>query len=137
MDRGLAEVFHALGNQVLIAGRRQQVLQETVAADPGMKSTVFDIENPDAIRSFAAQVAKDYPALNAGIDGAGLMRPEEVKNAQVANSEAIVTTNLFRPHPSHGGAAPAVLGTAPGRRSLTVSSGLRLVLLTFFSTCHV
>ena len=62
IGRALAEAFHALGNQVVIAGRRQQVLEETVAANPGMKSTVFDIENPDAIRSFAAQVAKDYPS---------------------------------------------------------------------------
>ena len=81
IGRGLAEAFHALGNQVIIAGRRQQLLQETTAANPGMKSVVFDIENPDAIRSFAVQTAKDYPALNAVIHNAGIMRPEDVKNA--------------------------------------------------------
>ena len=114
IGRALAEAFHALGNQVLIAGRRQQVLQETVAANPGMKSTVFDIENPDAIRSFAAQVAKDYPALNAVIHNAGIMRPEEVKTAQVADSEAIVTTNLLGPIRLTAALLPAVVGTAPG-----------------------
>ncbi len=55
IGRALAEAFHALGNQVIIAGRRQQVLEETIAANPGMKSAIFDIENADAIRNFAAQ----------------------------------------------------------------------------------
>src|ERR1700691_397939 len=72
IGRALAEAFHAMGNQVVIAGRRKQVLDETIAANPGMKSAVFDIESADAIRSFAAQLAKDYPDLNAVIHNAGI-----------------------------------------------------------------
>ncbi len=67
IGRALAEAFHALGNQVIIAGRRQQVLEEAIAATPGMKSAVCDIENADAIRSFASQLTKDYPSLDAVI----------------------------------------------------------------------
>src|ERR1700678_2102302 len=67
IGRALAEAFHAIGNQVVIAGRRKQMLDETIAANPGMRSAVFDIENAHTIRSFAAQLAKDYPNLNAVI----------------------------------------------------------------------
>ena len=133
IGRALAEAFHALGNQVIIAGRRQQVLQETVAANPGMKSTVFDIENPDAIRSFAVQTVKDYPTLNAVIHNAGIMRPEDVKTAEVADSEAIVTTNLLGPIRLTAALLPQLLAQ-PRATVMTVSSGLAFVPLAFTPT---
>jgi uncharacterized oxidoreductase len=97
IGRALAEAFRAIGNQVIIAGRRQQVLEETIAANPGMKSVVCNVENADDILSFAAKLTKDYPSLNAVIHNAGIMRPEDLKAGGLADAEAIITTNLLGP----------------------------------------
>jgi len=126
IDRGLAEAFHALGNQVIIAGRRKQLLDESTAANPGMNSMVLDIENPDAIRTFAAQLAKDYPALNAVIHNAGIMRPEDLKRGELADAEAIVITNLLGPIRMTAALLPLLL-SQPRATIMTVSSGLAFV----------
>ena len=133
IGRGLAEAFHALGNQVIIAGRRQQLLQETMAANPGMKFVVFDIENPDAIRSFAAQLAKDFPALNAVIHNAGIMRPENVKTGEASDAEAMVITNLLGPIRLTAALLPQLLGQ-PRATVMTVSSGLAFVPMAITPT---
>ena len=99
IGRGLAEAFHALGNTVIIAGRRKHALDATLAANPGMKAVTLDVESRGGIRAFAAQMAKDYPSLNVLINNAGIMRPEILKNQQedVADAEAIVNINLLGP----------------------------------------
>jgi uncharacterized oxidoreductase len=72
IGRGIAEAFHAKGNQVVIAGRRKNLLDETVAANPGIKAAILDIENSDAIRTFAERLKMDYPALTSSSITPGL-----------------------------------------------------------------
>ena len=62
IGRGLAEAFHRLGNQVIIAGRGQKTLDETTGANPRMKSLTLDVSDPKSIQSFAAQMTKEYPS---------------------------------------------------------------------------
>ncbi len=99
IGRGLAEAFHALGNKVIIAGRRQSVLEETTDANPGMASVTLDITNPDAIQAFADEVTELHPTLNVLINNAGISRLENLK-AKPDNrdtAEAMITTNLLGP----------------------------------------
>jgi uncharacterized oxidoreductase len=133
IGRALAEAFHALGNQVIIAGRRQQVLRETINANSGIKSAVFDIENADAIRSFAAQLAKDYPSLNAVIHNAGIMRLEDLKSGGVADAEAVIATNLLGPMRLTAALLPQLLAQ-PRATVMTVSSGLAFVPMAMTPT---
>jgi uncharacterized oxidoreductase len=128
IGRGLAEAFHKLGNHVIIAGRRKQVLDDTTAANPGMSSALLDIENADSIRTFAAKLTTDYPALNAVIHNAGIMRPENLlaQPADLVDAEAIITTNLLGPIRLTASLLPH-LEKQPHATILTVSSGLAFI----------
>lgn len=97
IGRGLAEAFHSEGNHVIIAGRRKGTLDETTAANPGMKSTVLDIENAESISRFASQMQSEFPALNVVIHNAGIMRPESIRKGATADPEAMIATNLLGP----------------------------------------
>lgn len=96
IGRGLAESFHALGNKVIIAGRRQAALAETAAANPGMDSLVLDIADPASIQAVAAEVTARYPGLNVLINNAGISKLENLK-APSGDSAAVVETNLLGP----------------------------------------
>jgi uncharacterized oxidoreductase len=128
IGRGLAEAFHTLGNKVVIAGRRKQALDETTAANPGMTSLTLDIEDPANIRSFAAQVAKQYPALNVLINNAGVMRVEKLQAQQddLADAESIIATNLLGPIRLTTALWP-LLQKQPSSTIMNVSSGLAFV----------
>jgi len=83
IGRGLAEAFHAEGNQVIIAGRGKKALEETIAANPGMKAAVLDMTDAAAISRFASEIKGDYPALNAVILNAGIMRTESLQRGDL------------------------------------------------------
>ncbi len=134
IGRGLAEALQAKGHQVVIAGRRKAALEETVAANPGMKYVTLDIEDPEAIKSFAEKVAAEYPKLNVLLNNAGIMRPESVLAEQsLADAEAMVTTNLLGPIRLTAALLPLLRKQAHST-IINVSSGLAFVPLALTPT---
>src|SRR5208283_5287681 len=98
IGRGLAEAFHKLGNQVIISGRRTNVLDEVTATNPGMKPLVLDIADPDGVKAFAAKIIADFPMLNVVIHNAGIQRIEKLMELKdLSDSEAMVATNVLGP----------------------------------------
>jgi uncharacterized oxidoreductase len=136
IGRGLAESFQAMGNQVIIAGRRRQALENTTKANPGMKSVVLDVEDPASIRAVATQMALEYPTLNVLINNAGIMREEDLRDEAddlATDAEAIVRTNLLGPIRL----TAALLGRLQKREHsviVNVSSGLAFVPLALTPT---
>lgn len=128
IGRGLAEAFHALGNRVIISGRNRKTLDETTAANPGMKSVVVDMTVAAGIRAFAARMAEEYPALNVLVNNAGIMRPENLleQGDDLSNAEGTITTNLLGPIRLTAALLPA-LRKQPRATVMTVSSGLAFV----------
>lgn len=140
IGRGLAEAFHKQGNQVIIAGRRQSVLDETVAANPGMKSLTLDIEDPAAIQAFAAKVAADFPSLNVLINNAGIMKLENLTDDSPNNlaqaldaAESMITINVLGTIRLTAALLPT-LKKQPRATIMTVSSGLAFMPLALAPT---
>ena len=135
IGRALAEEFHKLGNQVIVAGRDEKKLDETTGSNPGMKSFTVDMANFESIKTFAAAVAAQFPQLDTVIHNAGVMIPEDLLSEKDNQSavETVVNTNLLGPMRLTGELLP-VLRKQTQATIMTVSSGLAFVPLAMTPT---
>ncbi|QSZ56123.1 SDR family oxidoreductase [Rhizobium sp. ZX09] len=135
IGRALAEAFHKAGNRVIISGRRKAVLDEATAANPGMASMVMDATDAAGIRAFAEAVVEAHPTLNAVINNAGIMRPEDIAAAPdyLDTAEETIATNLLAPIRLTAALLPHFL-KQPAATVLTVSSGLAFVPMVLTPT---
>jgi uncharacterized oxidoreductase len=134
IGRGLAEAFYQRGNTVIIGGRRQAVLAETAAANPGMETIVLDTTSDASIQSAAAELLAKFPALNVVINNAGVQRvhnfaTDKPFDEQGAEAEietniygVLRVTNAFLPH----------LKQQPAAVIVNVTSGLAFVPMARF-----
>ncbi len=98
IGRGLAEALHALGNKVIISGRRQAVLAEVTAANPGIDAVELNVTDPASIASVAEGLIAKYPELNVLINNAGIMGMDNAEGVMNdADLESVITTNLLGP----------------------------------------
>jgi uncharacterized oxidoreductase len=135
IGRALAEAFHRLGNQIIIAGRRKEALDATTSANPGMTSLVLDVEDPQAILAFAKEVLARHPTLDVLVNNAGIMRAEDLLAGgdTFAEAEAHITTNLLGPLRLTAALLPA-LRARPHATIMNVTSGLAFVPLAMTPT---
>jgi len=98
IGRALAESFHAQGNQVIIAGRRQGLIDEITAANPGMAGFALNIDDAADIARAAQAIIAAFPALNVLINNAGIMRFEDATTARdLSDAQGMITSNLLGP----------------------------------------
>lgn len=98
IGRALAQRWHDLGNQVIVAGRRQDALDETISDRDGMFAYTLDIDDPWAIEEFATKIIARHPGLNVLVNNAGVMRYEDITTRRdLQDAEETVTTNLLGP----------------------------------------
>lgn len=126
---GLALRFQALGNTVVIGGRRTELLDEIVAAHPGLDAVQIDTTDPASIDAAFRTVTERHPDLNVLIAMAGIMQPEDLTDPSfLATAERTVTTNLLGPIRLLAAFLP-FLESAGNPAVMTVSSGLAFVPL--------
>ena len=98
IGRGLAEEFHRRGNQVIIAGRRGNVLREVARQHPGMHVVELNVSDPTSITTTVSAVLDEHPTLNAVVNNAGIMFDDDVTHPLDDDAlTRIVTTNLLGP----------------------------------------
>ena len=97
IGRGLAEAFHRLDNRVIIAGRREGVLQAVASANAGMEYLLFDQDAPASTEELATKVRTRFPNLNVLVNNAGIQKVEDLTSGEMADAEAMINTNLLGP----------------------------------------
>src|SRR5881394_1872843 len=65
--------FVELGNEVIVTGRRQAVLDQVKAKYPKLHTIQSDVANPAQIAALAARVKSDFPKLDVLMNNAGVM----------------------------------------------------------------
>jgi uncharacterized oxidoreductase len=64
--------FLELGNEVIVTGRRQAVLDDVKAKHPGLHTIQSDIADPKQIAALAARLKSDFPKLDVLMNNAGV-----------------------------------------------------------------
>lgn len=125
IGRGLAEAFQQQSNQVIIAGRRHSVLEETVHANPGMQSFTVDVTDAGDVERLRTIVSAEFPTLNVLINGAGIMKSENLKAGieDLDIAEQTVDINFLGTLRLTAALMPLLLAQ-PKATIMTVSSGL-------------
>jgi uncharacterized oxidoreductase len=131
---GMALRFHALGNKVIIGGRRQTLLDTIVAEHPGIDAVTVDTADQNSIHRASEEVMTRFPDTNVLINMAGIMLPEDYRSADFLSvAEDTVATNLLGPIRLIG-AFSAFLASKTDSTIMNVSSGLAFVPLPLTPT---
>ena len=121
----LALALRDRGNEVVIGGRRTDLLEQIVAENPGVHAYRIDVADARSIATAAEQVIAEHPAVNVLIPMAGIMRVEDWRTSAgfLDAAEQTVTTNLLGPIRLIA-AFIEHLRSRPDATIVTVSSGL-------------
>ncbi len=129
IGRALAQRWADAGNTVIVAGRRQDALEETAAGRDNIHTIQFDADDAAGIPAFAEQVIAQFPALNVLVNNAGIMRFEDATaKRDLADAEATIATNLLGPIRLTDAFIDHLAAT-PDSALINVTSGLAFVPL--------
>ncbi len=130
----LAHKLHDAGNTVIVAGRRKDALDKTIAGRAHMHAIQLDIDTAQGVSDFAGRVLAQFPALNVVINNAGIMKFEDLDaKRDLGIAEATITTNLLGPIRMIDALIDHLVA-APDAAIINVTSGLAFIPLIAAAT---
>jgi uncharacterized oxidoreductase len=86
--------FLELGNEVIVTGRRQAVLDQVKAKHPQLHTIQGDVADPAQIASLAARVKVDFPRLDVLMNNAGILLYRNLKASATDLSALMTEVNI-------------------------------------------
>ena len=135
IGRALAEALHDHGNQVIVTGRRQSLLDEITARRPGLVGLPLDLDDPSSLPRLADEVRARFPTLNVLLANAGISRAEDLTADRwnIADAEAVVDTNILGPLRTAAAFLP-LLKNQPNSTLMVTTSNLAFIPRADFPT---
>ena len=129
IGEALAQRFHDGGNTVIVAGRRRDALEGSIAGRPNMHAMELDVGRAGGVAEFARRLLAAHPAVNVLVNNAGIMRFEALdRSRDLSDAEATVETNLLGPIRLVDALVEHLAGQ-PDAAVVNVTSGLAFVPL--------
>src|SRR3954468_8887041 len=121
--------FLELGNEVIITGRRQAVLDQVKAKYPKLHAIQSDVADPSQIAALATRVKADFPKLDVLMNNAGILLYKNLKSSAADLTGLMAEMNI-----NVGGVVgmtSALIDVLKGNKGtvINVSSGLAFVPL--------
>ncbi|QPH38700.1 SDR family oxidoreductase [Pedobacter endophyticus] len=98
----IAKYFYENGNEVIICGRRLEVLEDAQKVMPNLHILTCDLSNANARKAFSAKLLSNFPNLNVLINNAGIQRFRNLRENLLtengwADYQDEIQTNLEAP----------------------------------------
>jgi uncharacterized oxidoreductase len=86
--------FVALGNEVIVTGRRQAVLDQVKAMHPKLHTIQSDVADPAQIAALATSIKADFPRLDVLVNNAGISHYRNLQTSTSDLAELMVEMNI-------------------------------------------
>jgi uncharacterized oxidoreductase len=121
--------FAELGNEVIVTGRRQKVLDEVKAQHQNLHAIQSDVADPAQIAALARNIKDNYPKLDVLMNNAGIMLHKNLKVPAPDLDGLIAEVNINVAGVMRMSSAFIDILTANKGTIINVSSGLAFVPL--------
>ena len=121
--------FAELGNEVIVTGRRQKVLDEVKANHPNLQAIRSDVADPAQIAALARNIKDNYPKVDVLMNNAGIMFHKNLKVPAPDLDGLIAEVNINVAGVMRMSSALIDILTANKGTIINVSSGLAFVPL--------